>query len=358
MVSHSNHKIKTRVLITGVGGASVGHQILHALALVPGHYDIIAVDADPFSFGLYKTPERYIVPLAKSPQYISAIASIIEKKKVQVLIPGTEAELKALVRERATIESLGCTVLANPWSVIELCLDKLKLYSWLIANDFDTPKTVEACKWKDLVADTGYPIVGKPVSNSSGSRNVSILINDTEVRRYLESCDGFAVLFQEYIDAVQSEYTVGCCTDAEGSVIDSIILHRNLTGMALGNMRIVADRTYSLSTGYSQGFIVKNTKIQEVCERLVTSVGIRGPCNIQCRFANGKVYLFEVHPRFSGTTSLRADVGFNEPDMLIRSMIHGNNVGRQSYETDVAVIRAFQSVVVPKTEMNQISKIV
>jgi carbamoyl-phosphate synthase large subunit len=28
--------------------------------------------------------------------------------------------------------------------------------------------------------------------------------------------------------------------------------------------------------------------------------------------------VFEINPRFSGTTSLRAMVGFNEPDLLIR----------------------------------------
>ncbi len=67
--------------------------------------------------------------------------------------------------------------------------------------------------------------------------------------------------------------------------------------------------------------------------------------------------VFEVHPRFSGTTSLRADVGFNEPDMLIRTMVRGERLERQDYQTDVAVIRAFQSVVVPMSEMDAVPRI-
>ena len=33
--------------------------------------------------------------------------------------------------------------------------------------------------------------------------------------------------------------------------------------------------------------------------------------------------MFEINPRFSGTTSLRAMVGYNEPDVLIRHHVLG-----------------------------------
>ena len=39
---------------------------------------------------------------------------------------------------------------------------------------------------------------------------------------------------------------------------------------------------------------------------------------MQCRLVNGTVNVFEINPRFSGTTSLRAMAGYNEPDVLIR----------------------------------------
>ena len=34
----------------------------------------------------------------------------------------------------------------------------------------------------------------------------------------------------------------------------------------------------------------------------------------------------EINPRFSGTTSLRAMVGFNEPDVLIRKHVLGETI--------------------------------
>jgi len=69
------------------------------------------------------------------------------------------------------------------------------------------------------------------------------------------------------------------------------------------------------------------------------------------------VEIFEVHPRFSGSTSIRAQVGFNEPDLLIRNYIHGEPIGRQTYLTDVAAIRAFANEIVPAAELEAIPRV-
>ena len=54
-----------------------------------------------------------------------------------------------------------------------------------------------------------------------------------------------------------------------------------------------------------------------------------------------------MHPRFSGTSSIRASVGFNEPDVLIRNFVLNETFRRLSYQTEVAAIRAFQHAIVP-----------
>jgi carbamoyl-phosphate synthase large subunit len=348
---------KTGILVTGVGGGSVGHQILHALLLLGDKYDITVVDADAYSFGLYQTLRRYVVPLASSPDYIPAILKVIQQHKINVLMPGTEPELKVLAARRKEIEDTGCLVMANPVSVINLCANKYEIAQWLEQHGFGTPDTVRSTDWRELVARKGFPIVGKPCSNSSGSRNVAILENEIEVERYLAPFHPDTIIFQEYSGSGDEEYTVGLCLDGGSRIIDSIVLKRRLTGMTLGSTRTIAKRTYTLSTGYSQGFIVRHPMLQAECERLVQALGMIGPANIQCRVVGDKVSVFEVHPRFSGTTSLRADVGFNEPDILVRTFLHGEKIGRQNYQTDVAVIRAFRSVVVPMAEMDKVPRI-
>ena len=104
---------------------------------------------------------------------------------------------------------------------------------------------------------------------------------------------------------------------------------------------------YAISTGYSQGFIVNNPHVAEICEELALTLGSRGPLNVQLRLDGDRVVVFEVHPRFSGTTPIRADAGFNEPDVLLRNFLDGESFGRLGHRSDLVAIRAFEHVLVP-----------
>jgi carbamoyl-phosphate synthase large subunit len=165
------------------------------------------------------------------------------------------------------------------------------------------------------------------------------------------------VLLQEYVESPDEEYTVGVLISKTGELIDSIVIHRRLLGLSLGTHRQWDGHTYALSTGYSQGCIVKHPRLQEVCEQLALKIGVRGPLNIQCRISPRGVTILEVHPRFSGTTSIRAEVGFNEPDTLIRNYLFSETFGRLDYQADVAAIRAFRTLIVPLSVMNNVSRI-
>jgi carbamoyl-phosphate synthase large subunit len=104
-----------------------------------------------------------------------------------------------------------------------------------------------------------------------------------------------------------------------------------------------------VSTGNTQGFIIKDDGIQSFCESLALDLGSVGPLNIQLRIdeKTGEPYVFEIHPRFSGTTPIRADVGLNEVDILLRNKLFSESFDRQNYRYDVAAIRAFEHVIVP-----------
>jgi len=351
--------IQPCVLVTGVGGSAVGYQILHALLLLGEKYRVVTTDADPFSFGLYQVKNGYVVPRAQDPAYIPAILQVVQTEKVNVILPGTEPEVKILTEHRSQFEAVGCIVIVSPPEVVKLCSNKWTLHLWLTQNKFGAPRTTLADNWRDLVREVGFPLVGKPTEGSGGSRNVAILGNEAEVKRYLDDHAGEArqIVFQEYIGATDEEYTVGVLISQEGELIDSIVVHRKLVGMSLGAKRIINGHPCVLSTGYSQGIIIKHPIIQRACEDVALQLGIRGPANIQCRLIGDELKIFEVHPRFSGTSSIRADVGFNEPDVLIRNFLLGEIFGRLNYQTDVAAIRALRNLIVPLTAMQNISRV-
>ncbi|MBF0627493.1 MAG: ATP-grasp domain-containing protein [Magnetococcales bacterium] len=345
---------RTTVMVTGVGGRSVGHQILHALSLVTPAYRIVATDMDPFSFGLYLGDSRHLLPGARDVGYLPAVLEIIKKEGVQALIPGTEPETWVLTQHQAQLAAHGCVLIAHPHELVALCQDKLRLQHWLETHDIDTPITVTASEWPQLVRDTGFPIIGKPMTGSGGSRNVAILDSAAEVAEWLRIVGEENALFQEYVGDLDSEYTVGVLTDKEGRLVDSIVLHRKLVGISLAQTRLIRGKLYGFSTGYSQGFVVRHPRLQAALEHLACAIGARGPLNIQCRIdSDDKIKIFEVHPRFSGTTSIRADVGFNEPDLMIRNFLFDQTFGRLDYRSDVVAIRALQAIIVPRADLTQ-----
>lgn len=352
----ANKDTKLNVLVTGVGGRSTGHQILQALLQEEKKYNVVATDADAFLFGLYQTRRKYLIPRADSKEYMPALFRLIAAEKIDVILPGTEPEVHALAARKEEVEKQGCRLIINPQDVVDICSNKWRLSLWLSENGLDSPGTVKPGSWKELAAAKGFPIVGKPTEGTGASRNVAILNNSGEVAKYLEEMKDREIIFQEYVGSAEDEYTVGVLASKEGEIIDSIVIHRKLMGLSMGESRMIDGRPFALSTGYSQGFVVRDKTMQDYCEALALKLGARGPLNIQCRRHKGEIKVFEVHPRFSGTTSIRAKVGFNEPDVLIRNFLLGERFSRIDYRADMAAIRAFENLVVPIEALNGIPK--
>ena len=90
--------MNTRVLVTGVGGRSVGAGILHALmrtdADVRARWETVATDADPFSWGLYLADRQCARPASLRAEYLDRIHELIDAHEIAAILPGTEAETR------------------------------------------------------------------------------------------------------------------------------------------------------------------------------------------------------------------------------------------------------------------------
>src|SRR5690349_10298172 len=125
------------VLVTGVGGRSVGHQILKAHQMLGQRYRIVDTDASSYSYGLYEVASRYVVPPASSPRYFDSIQRLLKQEKIDVILPGTQPEVRFFAAG-TTNSSLEVPVIVNPRPVVELCENKARLYAWLHEQGFDT----------------------------------------------------------------------------------------------------------------------------------------------------------------------------------------------------------------------------
>lgn len=322
---------KINVLVTGVGGGGHGHEIMKALQLA-GRYHVIGVDMSAKSIGLYDADESYIVPPASNSDYLPTLLDLCRRKNIRVLFHGSEPELRVFSRNRDIIEAAGIFLPINSPSVIEIGMDKWKTMMFLRDNGFAHPRTLLVSSELDIPEDFPLPSVIKPAVGGGGSSNTYLVQERTEMEfacRFLTR-QGIAALLQEYIGTPEDEYTVGVLHTKDAELVGSIAVHRFILS-GLSNRIKVPNRTkkhelsslLAISSGVSQGEIREFPEIRAACEAIAVAMHSTGPLNIQCRFVDGVLYPFEINPRFSGTTYVRALVGFNEPDLVIRHRLLG-----------------------------------
>lgn len=322
---------RTTVLVTGVGGGGHGHEIVKALRLA-GRYHIIGVDMSDISLGLFDADEAFIVHSSTRPDYLPTLLDICRQKNVKVLFHGSEPELKAFSRNREQIVAAGVLLPINTANIIEMGMDKWQTMTFLSEHGFAMPHTLLVALEEDIPKEFPLPAVIKPAVGGGGSNN-TYLVQDLEELQFacrLLVRQGMRALLQEYVGTPADEYTVGVLHTLEGELVGSIALRRYILS-GLSNRIKIPNRTgreelsplLAISSGVSQGEIREFPEVRQACERIATTLGSRGPLNIQCRFVEGTLYPFEINPRFSGTTYIRALMGFNEPDLMIRHHLLG-----------------------------------
>jgi carbamoyl-phosphate synthase large subunit len=348
------------VLVTGVGGGGHGHEIVKALRLA-GRYRLVGVDMNEASVGFVDVDEAYVIPPATDPDYIEILLEICKRKQIKVVFHGSEPELKVISQQRHQFASMGVLVPINTPQVIELGMDKWQTMSFLKGCGFPIPTTKRIMSEEEISLDFPLPAVVKPFIGGGGSNNTFLVQDADEV---LFACrfllrQGLGVLVQEYIGTPDDEYTVGVLCTLDGELISSIALRRYILS-GLSNRIKVPNRStrkeltpvLAVSSGISQGVIDDFPDVRRACEAIAAAIQSRGPLNIQCRFVNGTLYPFEINPRFSGTTYIRALMGLNEPDLMIRHHLLGEVIPKPVQYQFGRVLRGLREEVISQAAGN------
>lgn len=346
---------KIPVLITAVGG--MGEQILRSLQIANEQHDryhLIVGDMSPHCPQFEMADEAYCLPSASDPRFIEALQTICRKHGVRALFYGCEPDLHQISLHRKLFEDQGILVPLNPEEVIRFCMDKAATVKVLTELGFAPPRAVEAENYEGLSSIDWFPIIIKPSQGSGGSAHCYIAQNAEELRHlysYLNiALPGQKFIVQEYVGDENSEYTVGILHDMDGNYLNSIAMRRilksqlnvrarykNNTGRKeLGSQLVI-------SSGVSHGHMAKFPEVTERCKQVAKAIGARGAINIQLRLIGDEIKIFEINPRFSGTTSLRAMMGYNEPDVLIRKHLLGEKIAVDFAFKEGTVLRSLKA---------------
>ncbi len=298
-----------RVCVTGAG-SGVGQGIIKSLQKSELNLTIIAADISPFHAGLYVTDENMQIPKMEDDGSLVEIIDLLKSKKIDVLMIGSEFELEFFCENKEAIEKeTSCHIVVHDLSVIEMGHDKFKTYEFLKANDLPfansfSPDNLETALKN--AKELGYPLVLKPRKGTS-NRDVYIVDSKEKLERYFPRVS--MPMIQELINSpantLQNEYTCSIFKTVKGEVIGPFTAKRTLRS---GNSWVVEVKQFD--------------EIKDDLISLGKKLNFVGSINIQLMInKENKPVPFEINPRFSGTTAVRAYFGFNEPDMYLRNVL-------------------------------------
>ena len=316
-MTKTNQPIK--VMIAGIGGASLGTEIAKCLRLA-GKYDIYGCDISLTAYGLYDIgfTETYRI---NRDDYFAELLKVCRHTGAKWLIPGGEQPNVLLGAAAEYFTRQGIRVVTNDATTVNLFSDKRLTFNKLAECGISIPKTAELTKAEDILF-VGLPCIVKPTTGTGGSASVFFAVTTDEALIYAEFIrrNGSVPIAQEYVGDDEGEFTIGVLSLPDQRIVGSIALRRVLEAKLSVAYR---GRGGVVSSGYSQGYIDNYPDLCRQAERIAALIQSRGPINIQGRVRNGVLMPFEINPRFSASTYLRALAGFNEIDILIDYLNNG-----------------------------------
>ena len=309
-----------RILIAGIGGASLGTEILKSL-LRAGDYTLLGCDISALAYGHYQAgiSKTFVVDRDR---YAESVLQICAKEAIRAVIPGGEEPAVLLGQAAARFQEAGVHVAGNSPRVVALCSDKGRLFEHMKDLGLPVPWTlaVQDVREFERLENVPYPCVVKPSTGSGGSRYVFLASNQSEAALYLSYLlnNDQSALIQEYLPVEGGEFTVGVLSMPDGRLAGSVAMRRLFhTRLSIS----VQSKVGLISSGYSQGLIDEFSEVRAQSEEIARKLGSTGPLNIQARLRDGKLVPFEINPRFSASTYLRAMAGFNEINLYLRYVL-------------------------------------
>lgn len=292
---------------------------------------------EPLSAGFSFVDRYYQTPRTTDPAFRTALEEIARAEELEAIYVCSPAELEFFASHREELEqALGLSVFVNPLEVIRTGSDKLKTAEFLRDAGFPFPDTVlstDEAGLERLISQYGFPLIAKPRAGFS-SRNIFVVNSQEEIRAAATLVPDLIV--QRYLPDEQAEYTAATLSGADKKVRALIILRRDL----------LQGTTYRTE-------LIEDAKLARQMVEIVEALGAVGACNLQFRLLDGVAYVFEINPRFSGTSGIRYLYGFNDCEMIFDLLRLGVEVEQPALRRAV-VLRYWNEVCLPDASFQEL----
>lgn len=285
----------------------MGYGLLRSLRQADTAVCLVGTDIYPDAVGRAWTDVFEQAPYTSSPDYQTWLREVLERHKVDLLIPGIEQDVQRLSAEPEILDGISCKVVLNDANLVRLTQDKWLMHQELLrmGEASRIPSYIEGT-YETLVERLGLPFILKP-RRSYASKGLVRVTCRADFAAYGASL-GDVLIAQPLVGSDDQEYTVGAFGDGQGGVACSITLQRRL----------------ATDGSTAKAWVRHNSALDEVVRRLCAHFRPVGPTNLQFRRDGNGWKLLEINPRISSTSSMRTAFGYNEGAMCIDFFLRGS----------------------------------
>lgn len=301
------------VLVEGIGSMVFSTQLEYYKEM---GWNIIGIDIDNKSSGLYKVSKSYIVPKYSDKKCFNIIEEIIDKEEVNLVFPSiNEGLLDWSKRKEYFYAKYGTNVIISDEKVIKICTDKWHTYKFFIENNIPTPKTSLSLDYNLI-----KPRVGR------GSEG--IFLKDKLQENFIMKGN----ISQEIVKG--HEYTIDILCDFNSRPI-----------------YVIPRRRIGVESGVSvKGVTIYDEDIIKYCVKIVEKLKPIGIINIQCFKDRSDIHFIEINPRIAGGSSL----SFSASDnwfKAIECFILGKDYMSKDIKYNRYMFRTYEDVIVDDEDL-------
>lgn len=280
-----------KILITGANG-DIAISIFELLKKEFKKFKIFGSDLRE-GYGSLYFKKIFLLSHANSKDYLKN--SKVLFKKFDLIIPTTEAEISFIANNKEKYKNV--LFLINSKEIVNLFFDKLRTFEFLKKKKLSHLKF---CEKFDVKKKYKLPLFLK-TRFGAGNKNYEIITKEDQLQK-----KEFKIFKEKYIvqELLNSKKEFTSCIYKNDNFISIITFERKLN----------KDFTYYAKPIKSKIF---ENNLRKVAENLQ----FNGSINVQFKFENKKMKIFEINPRLSSTVLMRNLIGFKDCAWWINDLI-------------------------------------
>lgn len=276
-------------------------------------------------------------PSAGAEAFMARMEYIVQKRKIDVIIPTLDAEVILYIRLQDELNKLGIHSYL-PTEECFLLRDKTKLATFFPPKGITVPDTTLISEASQVISSKDqFPMMIKGRYYEAFKAN-----NAEEGLKYfyeIESRWGLPIILQKLIPG--DEYNIVIVGDGEGGIL----------GMVPQKKLVITDK----GKGFG-GVVVSNAELTEFATKVISLLKWRGPCELEVmRGFDGQYYLIEINPRFPAWVRLAEGSGQNQPAAVVLKALGEDLAPLPDCRAGTLFIRHAEDLITDISVMGEIS---